>query len=325
MRWRFRTLLFALASLVAWPGIAVPQAETLRIALPKILVFFPVFAAESLGFYVEEGVRVEFLDLPGPKASQAMIEGRADMSATFAERPITFLREGKAIKNVMTLLNQNPIVLVVRSDVPARDVQGLRGLRIASTIPKAGTDLALRAILRDAGLDPEKDVTIEFAGIGGLIPALRDRKSDAAIMPADFAAQVIHGDIARALVDPRRGEGPAFVKDMNFTTLQASDAVLRSRPDAVGKAVRAVVRAQKRLRDDGELALRLALKLFPDMNAVVMRAVLDADRPTYRAEITEEAMRQVHAGLRGVLLPADDPPIPFADVVAVQYRPLWGQ
>jgi NitT/TauT family transport system substrate-binding protein len=293
--------------------------------VPKILVFFPGCAAESLALFAEEGVRVEFLDLPGPRASQAMIEGRADLSATFAERPITFLREGKAIKNVIALLNQNPIVLVVRNDVPARDVRGLKGLRIASTIPKAGTDLALRAILRDAGLHPDHDVTIEFAGIGGLIPALRDRKSDAAIMPADFAAQVIHQHkIARALVDPRRGEGPAFVKEMNFTTLQASGAMLSSRPDAVAKVVRAVVRAQKRLRDDGELALQLALKLFPDADPAVMRAVLDADRPTYRPEITEEAMRQVHAGLRGVLLPADDPPIPFADVVAVQYRPLWG-
>ena len=145
-------------------------------------------------------------------------------------------------------------------------------------------------------------------------------------MPADFAAQAIHQDkIARALVDPRRGEGPAFVKEMNFTTLQASGAVLSSRPDAVAKVVRAVVRAQKRLRDDGELALQLALKLFPDVDTAVMRAVLDADRPTYRPEITEEAMRQVHAGLRGVLLPADDPPISFADVVAVQYRSLWGE
>jgi ABC-type nitrate/sulfonate/bicarbonate transport system substrate-binding protein len=181
-------------------------------------------------------------------------------------------------------------------------------------------------MLRDAGLDPEKDVTIEFVGISGLIPALRERKCDAVIMPADFAAQVIHQDkIARALVDPRRGEGPAFVREMNFTSLQASEAVLRSKPDVVGKAVRAVVRAQKRLREDGALALRIAVRLFPDVDAAVMQAILDADRPTYRPEITEEAMRQVHAGLRGVLLPADDPPIPFADVVAVQYRPLWSQ
>ena len=201
-----------------------------------------------------------------------------------------------------------------------------KGLRIASTIPKAGTDLALRAILRDAGLDPDKDVTIEFVGIGGLMPALRTGKSDAVIMPADFAAQAIHQDkVARALVDPRRGDGPAFVRDMNFTSLQASDAVLRSKPDAVGKVVRAVVRAQKQLRDDGALALRIALRLFPDVDRAVMQAILDADRPSYRPEITEKAMRQVHAGLRGVLLPADDPPIPFTDVVAVQYRSLWGE
>lgn len=322
----FGTLLFALVMVGAWPGTALSQAESVRIAVPKTLVFFPVFAAESLGLYAEEGVRVEFLDLPGPRASQAMIEGRADLSATFAERPLTFLREGKTIKNLMALLNQNPIMLVVRADVAARDVRGLKGLRIASTAPKAGTDLALRAILRDAGLDPAKDVTIEFAGVGGLIAALRDRKSDAAIMPADFAAQAIHQHkIARALVDPRRSQGPAFVKEMNFTTLQASDAVLKSRSDAVGKVVRAVVRAQKRLRDDGPLALRLAVQLFPGVDAAVMPAILEADRPTYRPEITEEAMRQVHAGLRGVLLPADDPAIPFAEVVAVQYRALWGQ
>lgn len=325
-RTRVRSLLLALATLIGWAGTASAQAEAVRIALPKSLVFFPVFAAESLGLYAEEGVRVEFLDLPGPRASQAMLEGRADLSATFAERPITFLREGKAIKNVMALLNQNPIVLIVRSDVQARDVRGLKGLRIASTIPKAGTDLALRAILRDAGLDPERDVTIEFVGVAGLIPALRDRKTEAAIMPADFAARAIHQHkIARALVDPRRGEGPAFVKQMNFTTLQASDEALRSRSEAVGGVVRAVVRAQHRLREDGALALRVAMQMFPGTDPAVMQAILEADRPTYRPEITEEAMRQVHAGLRGVLLPADDPPIPFADVVAVQYRSLWRQ
>jgi ABC-type nitrate/sulfonate/bicarbonate transport system substrate-binding protein len=226
-----RNSALVLALLVAWPGIAAAQVETVRIAVPKLPAFFPVFAAESLGLYAEEGVRVEFLDLPGPRASQAMIEGRADLSATFAEQPITFLREGKAIKNLMALLNQNPI-----------------------------------------------------------------------------------------------GEGPAFVREMNFTTLQASDTMLRSRPDTVSKVVRAVVRAQKRLRDDdddGALAFRIALLLFPGMDAAVIQVIIDADRPTYHPEITEEAMRQVHASLRGGLLPADDPPIPFADVVAVKYRPLW--
>jgi ABC-type nitrate/sulfonate/bicarbonate transport system substrate-binding protein len=321
----FQTLLLALATSIALPGIAAAQGETVRIALPKTLVFFPVYAAETLELYAQEGVRVEFLELPGPRASQAMVEGRADLSATFAERPISFLREGKPIKNVMTLLKQNPLVLVVRSDVPARDVKALKGLRVASTVAKSGSDLSLRAILRDGGLDLEKDVTIEFAGVNGLIPSLRERKSDAAILPTDFAAQLIHDKIARSLVDPRRGEGPAFVKDMNFTTLQASDAMLKARPDAVGKVVRAVVQAQKRLRDDGPLALRIALQWFPGVDAAVMQAILDADRPTYRPEITEEMMRQVHAGLRGALLPADDPPVPFADVVAVQYRPLWSQ
>jgi hypothetical protein len=47
--------------------------------------------------------------------------------------------------------------------------------------------------------------------------------------------------------------------------------------------------------------LRIALRLFPHVDTGVMQAILDADRPTYRPQITEEAMRQVHAGLRGVL------------------------
>jgi len=321
----FEPVLFALALLTAMPGVDVARGETVRIALPKTLIFFPVYAAESLGLFAEEGVQAELMELPGPSASLAMVESRVDLSATFAERPIAFLREGKSIKNVVTLLAQNPVVLVVRSDIAAREVSALKGLRVGSTVPRSGSDLTLRAILRGGGLDLEKDVTIEFAGVNGLISALRERKIDAGIMATDFAAQLIHERVVRSLVDPRQGEGPALVREMNFTTLQASATMLETRPDAVAKVVRAVVRAQQRLRDDGTLAARTALQLFPSVDAAVMQAIVDADRPTYRPEITEEMMRGVHAGLRGSVLPADDPPVPFADVVAVRYRPLWSR
>jgi len=110
---------------------------------------------------------------------------------------------------------------------------------------------------------------------------------------------------------------------MTFPTLQASDRYLQANPQTAERVVRAVVKTQKRLREDPEAGVRAAQKIFPTLDVELIRAIIALQRPSYLPAITEEAMRTVNQFQKQAGVVKTD--FPYDKIVAVQLKPLWDQ
>lgn len=314
-----------LAALLALPTPARAQ-QTVRIGTTPAITFVVLYGAEHLGYFKAEGVTAQFADFEGgAEVTTAMVGGSIDFAGTYVERPMILAEKGFAAKNVLAILNRNPIFLVVRKSLPATDVKGLKGTKLGMTRAGSATDLALRALLRDAGLEPDRDVAVIAVGSSSsAAAALRAGQIDGFMGGEPGGAVIVHQlKIGRYFIEPLRDQGPKFLQYMTFPTLQASDRYLQANPQTAERVVRAIVKTQKRLREDPEAGVRVAQKIFPALDVELIRAIIALQRPSYLPAITEEAMRTVNQFQKQAGVVKGD--FAYDKMVAVQFKPLWDQ
>ena len=318
----------AIGLLAALLAIATPAwaQQTVRIGTTPAVTFIVLYGAEHLGYFKAEGITPQFADFEGgAEVTTAMVGGSIDFAGTYVERPMILAEKGFAAKNLLAILNRNPIFLVVRKNLPATDVKGLKGTKLGMTRAGSATDLALRALLRDAGLEPDRDVAVIAVGSpSSAAAALRAGQIDGFMGGEPGGAVIVHQlKIGRYFIEPLRDQGPKFLQYMTFPTLQASDRYIQANPQVVERVVRAVVKTQKRLREDPEAGVRVAQKIFPTLDVELIRGIIALQRASYLPAITEEAMRTVNQFQKQAGVVKSD--FPYDKVVAVQLKPIWDQ
>jgi NitT/TauT family transport system substrate-binding protein len=318
----------ALGLLVALFAFVPPaQAQqTVRIGTTPAVSFLALYAAEQLGYFKTEGVTAQFADFEGgAEVTTAMVGGSIDMGGTYIERPMILAEKGFGAKNLLAILNRNPIFLVVKKNLAVTDVKGLKGTKLGMTRAGSATDLALRALLKDAGLEPDRDVALIAVGSStSAAAALRAGQIDGFMGGEPGGAIVVHQlKLGRYFIEPMRDQGPVFLRHMTFPTLQTSDRYIQSNPQIVERVVRAVVQTQKRLRDDPDAAVSVAQKMFPALDVELLRNIIAVYRKAYFPAITEEALRTVNQYQKQAGVVKSD--FAYDKMVAVQYKTLWGQ
>jgi ABC-type nitrate/sulfonate/bicarbonate transport system substrate-binding protein len=127
--------------------------------------------------------------------------------------------------------------------------------------------------------------------------------------------------VGRILVDVRRGDGPPAARDYTFSALVTTDALIARDPEQVAAAVRAIVRAQRALRLDPQQAAGVGSRRFPPDAAAMIATLVEQDLPFYDPAITEPTVGAVNGFAHALgLLTA---PVPYEQVVATRFRPLW--
>ena len=320
-----RGLWVAAALLLSCAAPAAAQ-QTIRIGATPAVTFVVLYAADQLGYFKAEGLTAQFSDFEGgAEVTTAMVGGSIDTGGTMSERPLILAEKGFGAKNLLALENRNPLHVVIRKDSPAKDVKDLKGTKLGMTRAGSGTDLSLRALLKDAGLEPDKDVAIiAIGGVSSATAALKAGQVDGYMGGEPAGAIAVQQlKLARYFIDPRLGQGPKFLQFMTFPTLQASDKWLSANPQLAERVVRALVKTLKRLREDPEAAVTVGQKLFPTMDVTVIRSIVVIEKNTYSPAITEEAMRLCNQFQKQVGSVKTE--IPYDKVVATQFKHLWDQ
>jgi len=272
-------ILLALATVFAC-AVTAPAAhgqQSVKIGTTPSFIFLPIYAAEQLGYFKAEGITAQFVDFEGgAEVTTAMVGGSIDTGGTMVERPLILAEKGFGAKHLLALENRNPLHLVLRKDHPAKEVKDLKGSKLGMTRAGSGTDLSLRALLKDAGLEPDKDVAIiAVGGVSSANAALKAGHVDGFMGGEPAGAIAVHQlKLARYFVDPRLGQGPKFLQFMTFSTLQASDKWLAANPQLAERLVRAVVKTLKRMREDPESAVAVGQKIFPTMDPAIIRSII---------------------------------------------------
>jgi NitT/TauT family transport system substrate-binding protein len=304
----------------------------MKIATPDLVTnsYFPALAAEELGVYRQEGVDAHIELLPSLDAVNALRDGAVDFVAGGAHTMLLAFPGWKGAKLVATLSQGTPWLLVMRADlaVPRGDVASVKGRRIGAA---PGPDRAFARLLAEAGIDPVRDQVSIFPVPGALDPgasfgvlaaeALERGAVDGFWANALGSETAVRRGVGKIVVDSRRGDGPPGAGQYTFAALSTTDALIARDPERVAAAVRAIVRAQRLLKDDPSRATEVGRRRFPAAAADIIAAVVERDLPFYDAAIPEAAVTAMNrfAQAIGIL----EGPVAYEAVVATRFRSLW--
>ena len=304
-----------------------------RIAVPDLVSnsYFPAIAAIELGFFAREGLDVAHeLIFPNYKAYEALRDGKIDFVAGPAHVAFRAFPEGEGAKLLAALAQGMYWLLVMRADLAATpgDVNAVKGRTIGAA---PLVDQGLKLLLIDAGLDLDRD-GVRIVGVPGAsepgvsfgvaaAKALADGKLDGFWANAMGAENAVRAGVGKVILDVRRGLGPPAAFHYTLPALVTSDDVVRRDPDMAAAAVRAVVKAQRALKDDVGLATKVGQALFPPPEAALIAHVVARDLPYYDPAISEAAVAGLNrfALASGLLRRA----LPYGRVVAMEFRHLW--
>jgi ABC-type nitrate/sulfonate/bicarbonate transport system substrate-binding protein len=305
----------------------------MRIAVPDLISnsYFPAIAAVELGFMKEEGLDVE-LDLlfPVPKTMEALRDGALDFVAGSAHATLLAFPEWNGAKLLMALAQRTYWLLVLRSNLNAKrgDLHAVKGLRIGAA---PGVDLSLKQLLVAAGIDPARE-GVQIAPVPGATgagvsfgltaaKALEDGKIDGFWANAMGAEIAVRKGVGSVVLDVRRGDGPPSARHHTFPALITTEKQITQNPESVTAVMRAVRKAQKTLKADPGRATEAARRRFPPAETELIADLIRRDLLYYDPTISQEVVSKMNSFAEAIGLLSG--PVPYEEVVAVQFSYLW--
>ena len=308
----------------------------MKIAIPDMISnsYFPAAAAVELGFFKEEGLDMTLeLIYPVDRTFEVLRDGGIDFVGGSAHSTPHAFPNWKGGKVIAAQAQNMYWFLILRADLNAKkgDINAIKGLKIAAA---PLVNLGLKRLLVESGIDEKRDnvtlvpVPMQFLGEGhvknfgvGAAKALEAGAVDGFWANGMGAEVAVRGGYGTMVIDARRGDGPPKSLHYTMSAIMTSDAVIQRDPEAVAAAVRAVVKTQKALKADFNLATKVGQKLFPAHEASLIAELIRRDLPFYDATVSREFVAgmtefQRHVGLL-------DREVAYEDVVATQFSHLW--
>jgi NitT/TauT family transport system substrate-binding protein len=252
VRRRIVTVAVLLAVMVSGSAPASWAAEKVTIGVGGValMVYLPTALAKAKGYFAEEGLDVEILDIKGggSQAASALIGGSVDFSANAIDHAIKAKTRGKDLIAVHSHVRLPVMGLVVASKYKGeiKSIADLKGRPLGVTSPGSQTHMVLGYLLAKSGVKADE---VKIIGAGGNTMPLAIEKDSvhAGMMVDPFFTVFLKQGKGYALVDmfTTKGTVDAMGGEVQGTTLLTRPDVIATRPATVQKMVNALVRANK--------------------------------------------------------------------------------
>lgn len=260
--------MIAAAALCTLAAQQAAEAATVKIALPVAsLESMPIYVAQDKGFFKKHGVDVDIItSRGGGEAMKVYISGDVQIVATgFPELGLMRAR-GVDVELFFAQMSRAPFALIVRKGLGIKSVADLKGKAIAVTSPGSLTANLTRYFVKQAGLDPDKDVSLISVGGGGeILGALKSKRTDAAMLFEPFVTVALQQGLAEMLVDV-----PDKLDAFSSSPLSTSKAFIEKSPKEAHAVFDALAEALKFIHSDKAGTMAIADKHFPNANAKVL-------------------------------------------------------
>jgi NitT/TauT family transport system substrate-binding protein len=163
------------AALVALLTLGLPNAawslEKVRILIPVRVIdeaFSPFVVAKEKGYFESEGYDVTLLAVGGSNEAAIQVSaGNAEVGAASPGEAVIGIQSGQLkIRYFYDLYYANIWSVAVPPDSPIKQLADLRGKKLGvQSMGSAGITFA-KAFVKEAGLDPQKDITFLPVGLG---------------------------------------------------------------------------------------------------------------------------------------------------------------
>jgi len=228
-------------------------ADKIRISMTGFAGQFMTFPlAQKRGFLKEEGFEAEIVRVAAAATRAALTNGDIDYSTGIGGTTISAALSGIPVRVVACFVPVPVLGLVARQEF--KTVQALKGKTIAILIPGGVAHVAARAMVRNVGLDAEKEM--KYLAVGppdARYAALTQGLVEAAILgpPLDFEARKQgYNILARAdevIVLPETGLVAALKK-------------INDKPDEIKRVIRAGIKANRYIRSNRDGTIQFLIE-----------------------------------------------------------------
>lgn len=233
--------------------------ERLRIGYPSPSAnFYPLFATKEANLFEKYGFEPEMIYVQGVQLIAVQVAGQLDFSSVSG---LVFLQASVEGSDLILLASSNdsqPMKLMVHSGITGP--KDLKGKTIAVTRFGSLTDLLLRPVLKNWGLEPQKDVKLlQIGRLPDMVLAIAQKKVDGGVISFPNSLQAEKMGVKTLLDFADSG------LDIPSTTVVASRKYANAHRDTVLRFLKAYIEGTRRLLTDRELGIR-ALKKFGGVN-----------------------------------------------------------
>jgi NitT/TauT family transport system substrate-binding protein len=246
--------------------VALPQkqaaAERIVIGTPSRGLFeFPSVVAIRKGFYKEEGLDTDKVQMQPAIAVKALISGDIDYLMAWGSA-VRAAVTGVPIKAVVGLASRPLHVLIARPDIKTpKDLKG----KVIGVDSVAGTvDYLSRVAVRHFGMEPEKDVKIIVTGESPTrLAALRAGSIDATPIDVAFAMKAEDEGFKRLLY---LGD----IIELPLSGIAVMEKKIQTQREQVKKVIRATIRGTRFMKQNRAETIQMVsdyLRISPSQSA----------------------------------------------------------
>jgi ABC-type nitrate/sulfonate/bicarbonate transport system substrate-binding protein len=236
----------------------VQAADHLRIGRSPAFAFayVPLEVAKSEGMLQKEGIEIETISFEGAsKMDLGMISGSVDITLG-SPTELAAIAKGMPAKAVAIIARPvKELAIIVPYDSPIKSIKELKGKSIGIATIGSITQWAALELARSQGWKPEdvKLVSISSGG-GAAAAAMKTHQVDADVGNLMSGVVMEKQKVARVIAN-----AADFASDFPMHEMSASDALIKSNPDALRRFIKAWFEAAAFMREHKAEAIAAAM------------------------------------------------------------------
>lgn len=279
------------------------------------------YVADANGYYKNEGLDVKFaMYNDGPVAFQGMHGGDSDFCLLSQEPVLKAEEEGLKSKIIYTVLDTRLYGFVGAANI--KEVKDLKGKTIFAGMQGSAPYSFVSAILRNAGLDPEKDVTFVNMDYSASMTALKKGQIQASYINVDNRVEIKDMDVNILVDTSEKADAQKYLKSKEFPgeIICTTAKFVKENPKTVQAFVNAISKATEWINSHSSAETAKVLKpYFNGMTEDVLQQKIDILKPalTKTGLISENAEKYVQDFI--INCGTTKKQIPYQDVIDMTY------
>lgn len=227
----------------------------------------PIYLAQTLGFFAEEGIVADFQTITGGDPGAPVLAGEAQFGLRGVDMPMMVTEAGQNVKILASTTQRFPFTFIGQGP-EFTTIESLKGQVIAGSTPSGSPTSWVKAVVANAGLDPEKDVEVPMVSSPGYVAAMSNGDIAACAGLTGYQIEMLLKNGGVMLVDGR--DPKAFKEIMGSEDYQmyimfATDKYIAENPETVQSVVTAIAKAIQWQNDHStEEIVEALLPLFQD-------------------------------------------------------------
>lgn len=325
-----RTLLAGAAGLAATGFTRGARAQgsgsKVRIATLPSIILFPTYVARDLGIFKDFGIDAEFvIARGGSEITQLLLAGAADVANAGVEHMFKLRETGMDVKVIAVQERRYITELIVHNKHKGKvkSVKDLKGMTIGISAMGSGSHVSSRYILKNAGLDPDTDVSFVAVGSPSTQVKAFQQGQIEALMAFDPAQSILkYGDkIAYPVWSGPAGDPPAIFQDFAMECLGAKSDWIEKNRDLAIKINKANTQAIDKILEGDPRVLDVYAAMFSGVSKDVLRQSLNEHLASFSPVLTRKGVENVSAYGRFAGVTTRD--FTFEETIPVGFEELW--